>query len=255
MLHLFSRNELAIGYSGIHILEKAHVAVVGIGGVGSFAAEALVRSGIGKITLIDKDIIDITNINRQLHANVDTIGLLKCDVMQQRMALINPDCQIRTHSTFLEQNNLSILFDDPIDFIVEAVDTIWVKSDIILTALENSVPIISSMGMANKIDPTKIEIVNIFDTTYDPIAKIIRRHLRKAGYGDTKLPVVSSTEVPVKAKQSVIEAIGDASSRIRKQMLPPASNAYVPSVAGLFCASHVVNTLIAQAGIIIDRKT
>ncbi|GBU11321.1 tRNA threonylcarbamoyladenosine dehydratase [Erysipelotrichaceae bacterium] len=254
MLHQFSRNELAIGTKGLDALRHATVTVVGIGGVGSFAAEALARSAVGKIILIDKDIVDITNINRQLHATTKTIGQSKCEVMKKRILDINPQCIVETLDVFINRDNIDLVFDQNPDFIVEAVDTILIKSLIIMEAFKQQTPIICSMGAANKLDPTAFKIANIWDTRYDPIAKIIRRDLKRAKLGLRKLMVVYSEEKPIVPKAEVLAVIGNAQSHIRKQEIPPSSNAFVPSVVGLICASFVVNEIIANAGVTFERK-
>jgi len=253
MLNQFSRNELAIGNEGIKVLHNATVVVVGVGGVGSYAVEALARSGIGTIILIDRDTIDITNINRQLPALLSTIGQSKVEIMCDRIHDINPDCNVIVHQTFITEENISIVFEMYPDFVVEAIDTIKIKGLILSEALKRNIKIISSMGMANKMDPTRIKIIDIWDTTYDPIARILRKMLREEKLSFKKLPVVCSTEIPIKQRQDVVETIVESESEIRKQQLPPSSNSFVPSVAGLFCASYVVNEILKNKGITIQR--
>lgn len=252
-MHQFSRNELAIGKDGMSVLKNATVVIVGVGGVGSYAAEALVRSGIGKIVLIDKDTIDMTNINRQIPALLSTVGANKVEIMQARMQDINPNCTIISHTTFINEANLALIFDYKPDFIVEAIDTIKIKGLIIKEALLQDVNIISSMGMANKMDPTQIKIVDIWQTKYDPLARIIRKTLKEARLSNKKLTVVCSEEKPIKQKPEIIAELEQKDSDIRKLHLPPSSNSFVPSVSGLFCASHVVNNLLASASIQINR--
>ncbi|TLG76623.1 tRNA threonylcarbamoyladenosine dehydratase [Culicoidibacter larvae] len=253
MLHQFSRNELAIGKEGLALLQNKCVAVIGVGGVGSFAAETLARSGIGTIILVDKDTIDITNVNRQIHALLSTVGELKVEVMQKRIADINPDCQVITKHMFFLKDTKDEFFDDvpKIDFIIDAADVVFGKEIIIEECLKRNIPFISSMAMANKMDPTQLEITDLSKTTYDPIAKVIRYNLRKRKvYG--KIPVVFSKETPIVPRADVNEVVGKADSPIRKVQMPPSSNAMVPTVAGILCASFVINTLLADVD--IQRK-
>ncbi len=244
MLHQFSRCELAFGPEGLDICKKSTVAVLGIGGVGSFTVEALARTGIGKLILIDKDVVDITNINRQIHANLQTIGQQKTELMKERVALINPECEVVTMQMFYNEETAPALFAHKLDYIVDAMDTVSAKIHLILEAKRRSIPIISSMGAANKMDPTRFEVADISQTSYDPIAKVIRRELRKERiYKGVK--VVYSKEIPVEIRETVREEIvSDPNSPIRKVRQPPASNAFVPSVAGLILASVVIRDLL-----------
>ncbi|MBP3041542.1 tRNA threonylcarbamoyladenosine dehydratase [Bacillaceae bacterium Marseille-Q3522] len=181
MLHQFSRNELAIGKEGLECLKKSTVAVLGIGGVGSYAAESLARSGIGKIILIDKDDVDITNINRQAIALLSTIGRSKAELMKERIADINPDCQAIALKIFYTEETYEEIFAYQPDFVVDASDTIFYKIHIMKECLKRNIAIISSMGAANKMDPTRFQIADISKTHTDPIAKVIRTRLRKEG--------------------------------------------------------------------------
>ena len=252
-MHQFSRNELAIGQEGLDVLKGATVIVVGMGGVGSHATEALARSGVGTLVLIDKDTIDITNINRQLPALLSTVGQEKAVVMKQRITDINPDCQVHVHSTFINEENISLLFDYKPDFIVDAIDTIKIKGLIMKEAVTRNVPIISSMGMSNKMDPTQIKIVNLWDTKYDPIARVLRRMMRDAKLTRKKIMVVCSEEIPVQQRDDVVQELSNPDSSVRKAQLPPSSNGFVPSVSGIFCASYVINTLLKKNKVIIHR--
>ena len=254
MLHQFSRNEIAIGRQGVDVLKGATVVVLGIGGVGSFAAEALARSGVGKIILFDKDVIDITNVNRQIHALTTTVGEFKCEVMKERILAINPACQVITNHTFINRDCLDLMFTENPDFIIDAVDTVMIKCLIVQEAIKRGVPIISSMGVANKMDPTQLKVSSIWKTRYDPIARIIRKDLKRSRLSKAKLMVVYSEERPIIGKHEVLEELGNPDSDVRKQQIPPASNAYVPSVAGLFCASYVINELLALNRIQVQRK-
>lgn len=244
MLHQFSRCELAVGPDGLEILKNSAVAVLGIGGVGSFTVEALARTGIGKLVLIDKDVVDITNINRQIHATLHTIGQPKTELMKERIAAINPECEVVTMQMFYDESTAEKLFAHKLDYIVDAMDTVTAKIHLIKEAKRRGVPIVSSMGAANKMDPTRFKVADISQTSYDPIAKVIRRELRKDKiYKGVK--VVYSKEKPVTIRQDVLDrVVTNPNSPIRKVKQPPASNAFVPSVAGLILASVVVRDLL-----------
>lgn len=243
VLHQFSRNQLAIGQDGLDLMKGATVAVLGVGGVGSFSVEALARSGVGKLILIDKDDVDITNINRQIHSLMSTIGQSKVDLMAERVKDINPDCEVVRLHMFYTDETYERLFEHDLDFVVDASDTISYKIHLIKQCIDRDIQIISSMGAANKMDPTKFEIANIFDTSYDPIARVIRTKLRKEGY-KKGIPVVFSKEQPIKIREDVRQEITPENPNTRKAEQPPSSNAFVPSVAGLIMASHVVQEIL-----------
>lgn len=244
MLHQFSRCELAFGPEGLEKLKNSAVAVLGIGGVGSFTVEALARTGVGKLVLVDKDVVDITNINRQIHATLHTIGQPKTELMKERIAAINPACEVVTLNMFYGADTAARLFDHHLDYIVDAMDVLTAKIHLILEAKRRGIPIISSMGAANKMDPTGFQVADISETSYDPIAKVIRRELRKQGV-DKGVKVVYSKEIPVTIREDVLPQVTpDPNSPIRKVRQPPASNAFVPSVAGLILASVVVRDII-----------
>lgn len=181
MLHQFSRNELAIGKEGLEKLKNATVAVLGVGGVGSFAVEALARSGVGRLVLVDRDNVDITNINRQIHALLSTIGRPKVELMKERIADINPECDVIALQMFYTEETYEQFFSYDLDFVIDASDTIIYKVHLMKECLKRNIPIISSMGAANKMDPTRFRIVDISKTHTDPIAKVIRAKLRKEG--------------------------------------------------------------------------
>ncbi|QLK85997.1 ThiF family adenylyltransferase [Staphylococcus sp. 17KM0847] len=244
MKHQFSRNELAIGQEGLERLKNTTVAVLGVGGVGSFAAEALARTNIGHIILIDKDDVDITNVNRQLHALTTTIGQSKVTLMEERIKLINPDCKVTPlHMFYTEETYEQLFADYDIDYIVDASDTIIYKVHIMEQCLERGIDIISSMGAANKIDPTRFKIADISKTHVDPIARIIRQKLKKKGIY-RGIPVVFSDESPIVIREDVKAVVGDAQGKNRKAQMPPSSNAFVPSVVGLILASYVCNKVV-----------
>lgn len=243
MKHQFSRNELAIGQEGLKLLENTTVAVLGVGGVGSFAAEALARTNIGHIILIDKDDVDITNVNRQIHALTTTIGQSKVGLMEERIKLINPNCKVTPLHMFYTEETYEQLFEDyNIDYIIDASDTIIYKVHLMEQCLQRGIKIISSMGAANKIDPTRFQIADISKTHTDPIARVIRNKLKRKGIYKG-IPVVFSGESPIVIREDVKAIVGDANGQNRKAQMPPSSNAFVPSVVGLILASYVCNDI------------
>jgi tRNA A37 threonylcarbamoyladenosine dehydratase len=242
MLHQFSRNELALGKQGLEILKNSTVAVLGIGGVGSFSAEALARSGVGRLILVDKDVVDITNVNRQIHALLSTVGKPKAELMKTRIADINPECEVIALKMFYTEDTYEEFFNYDLDYVIDASDTISYKIHLMKECLNRNIPLISSMGAANKTDPTKFEVADISKTSYDPIAKVIRQKLRKEGI-QKGIKVVYSTESPIRIREEVRKEIASDEAPIRKAKMPPSSNAFVPSVAGLIMAGHVVGEL------------
>lgn len=246
MLHQFSRTELAIGPEGLEKLKNSTVAVLGIGGVGAMAAEALARTGVGRIILIDKDTVDITNINRQIHALTTTVGQKKAELMRERIKLINPDCDAIALNMFYTEETYEELFKYELDYVVDASDTIVYKIHLIKECLKRKIPIISSMGAANKMDPSRFQVADISETSYDPIARVIRQKLRKDGIRKG-VKVVFSTEEPIKPREDVTERIvPDTAPDIRKAKQPPSSNAFVPPVAGLIMVSVVIRDMLAD---------
>ncbi|MGN7479745.1 tRNA threonylcarbamoyladenosine dehydratase [Solibacillus silvestris] len=243
MLHQFSRNELAIGTEGLQQLKDTTVAILGVGGVGSFAAEACARSGIGRIILVDKDNVDITNVNRQLVAYLSTVGKSKSAVMKERIADINPECEVIDMHMFYTEETYEQFFAQGIDYVIDASDTVMYKIHIMKECLKRNIPIISSMGAANKMDPTRFQIADISKTHTDPLAKVIRTKLRKEGI-KKGVTVVFSDESPIVVRPDVAQYVGKPEAEIRKAKLPPSSNAFVPSVAGLIAASWVINTIL-----------
>lgn len=246
MLEQFARTGLLLGAEAMERLAEARVAVFGIGGVGSYAAEALARSGIGALDLIDHDRISITNINRQAEATLDTLGQRKVDAMADRIAAINPQCSVKPRCCFYLPSTADEFDFSLYDYIVDAVDTVTGKLQLISRATEAGTPIISSMGAANKLDPTRFRVADIYETSICPLAKIIRKECRKRGIG--KLKVVYSTE-PVRpacndpegphAPLDAIDAISEEASRHGI----PGSCAFVPPVAGLIIAGEVIKDI------------
>jgi tRNA threonylcarbamoyladenosine dehydratase len=243
MLHQFSRNELAIGIEGLEKLKGSTVAVLGIGGVGSFSVEALARSGVGRLVLVDKDDVDITNVNRQIHALLSTVGRQKVELMKERVADINPECEVIALKMFYTEETYEEFFSYNLDFVVDASDTISYKIHLMKECLKRDIPIISSMGAANKMDPTRFRIADISKTHTDPIAKVVRTRLRKEGIRKG-IPVVFSDESPIIIREDVRKVVGNDQAEIRKAKMPPSSNAFVPSVAGLIMGGYVITELL-----------
>lgn len=249
MLHQFSRTELSIGPEGLEVMKNSTIAVLGIGGVGSIAAEALARTGVGRIVMIDKDVVDITNINRQIHALTTTVGEPKVDLMRDRIKLINPECDTVALRIFYTEETYEQLFQYPLDYVIDASDTISYKIHLIKQCLERKIPIISAMGAANKLDPTRFQVADISKTSVDPIARVVRTKLRKDGI-KKGVKVVFSTEEPQKPRVDVTQRIvPENAPEIRKAQQPPASNAFVPPTVGLIMVSVVVKDLLKKAGL------
>ena len=234
MLHSFSRTELLLGETALKRLSQARVAIFGVGGVGGYVCEALVRSGIGAFDLTDNDTVSLTNLNRQIIALHSTIGKSKVEVMKDRMLDINPQADIRIHSCFFLPENAADFPFDEYDYIVDAVDTVTAKIELILQAKSHNVPIISCMGTGNKLDPSQLRVADIYETKVCPLAKVMRHELRKRGVPSLK--VVYSEEIPLTPAVSQ-EETGKRSV--------PGSTAFVPPSAGLLIASEVVKDLIS----------
>ncbi len=246
MLHQFSRTELAVGEEGLDILKNSTVAVLGIGGVGSIAAEALARSGVGRIIMIDKDVVDITNINRQIHALLSTVGKPKAELMKNRIADINPECDAIALKMFYTEETYEELFQYPLDYVLDASDTVSYKIHLIKECLKRKIPVISCMGAANKMDPSRFQVADISKTTVDPIARVIRQKLRKDGI-HKGVKVVFSTEEPLLPREDITQKIvPENAPEIRKAQNPPASNAFVPPVAGLIMVGAAVKDLLKK---------
>lgn len=241
MLNQFSRTELCFGSEGMQKLKDAHVAVFGIGGVGGHTVEALVRSGIGAITLIDNDDVSLTNVNRQMVATLDTVGQPKVEVAKNRIRSINPECRVTALQKFFLPDNAQEFDFAQYDYIVDAIDTVSGKIALAQLAQEYNIPIISSMGAGNKLDPTAFRVTDIYKTAVCPLAKVMRHELKKRGV--KKLKVVYSEELPLQPDPDVMAQImqAEASDSPRRQI--PASNAFVPSVVGLIIAGEVIKDL------------
>lgn len=236
MPEIFNRTKLLIGEEGYKKLAAANIAVIGIGGVGSYTVEGLVRGGIGKITLIDHDLVDITNINRQIHALHSTIGQAKVDVMARRLKDINPEIEVKTKQEFCTKENVATLLSGDYHYIIDAVDNITAKIAIMEYALANKIPVISSMGAANKLNNTNFQIVDISETNTCPLARVIRKELRNRGIF-SGVKVVYSPDAIIKPNKVTIE-----NSWGKKEL--PGSISFVPPVPGLLMAGYVINYLL-----------
>ena len=249
MLNQFSRTELLLGKEAMEKLSNSRVAVFGIGGVGSFTVEALVRSGIGHIDLIDDDKVCLTNLNRQLIATRKTVGRPKVEVMKERILEINPKAQVVTHQCFFTRETADEFDFSLYDYVVDAIDTVSGKIEIIVRCKEKNVPVISCMGAGNKLDPTRFEVADIYKTSICPLAKVMRKELKARGIESLK--VVYSKEPPMKpvedmeisCKSNCICPPGtERKCTVRRQI--PGSVAFVPSVAGLIIAGEVIKDLV-----------
>lgn len=225
----FVRTELLLGQEAMDRLRLSRVAVFGIGGVGGYVVEALARAGVGKLDLIDHDKVSMSNLNRQIIATLDTVGLDKVDVMKKRILSINPDAQVKTHSCFYLPENADAFDFKEYSYVVDAIDTVTAKIELVLRARDADVPIISCMGTGNKLNPMQLEIADIYQTSVCPLAKVMRRELRKRNV--EKLKVLYSKEEPIK---HYISMQGRA---------VPGSVSFVPSAAGLIIASEVVKDI------------
>ena len=231
MSERFSRTELVLGKEAMEHLSRCRVAVFGIGGVGGYVCEALARSGVGTLDLVDNDTVCLSNINRQIIATGKTVGRYKTDVMKERILDINPDAEVNTYQCFFLPENASDFPFDKYDYVVDAIDTVTAKIELVMQCREKGIPIISSMGAGNKLDPTQFRVTDVFKTKMDPLARVMRYELKKRGVN--KLKVVYSEEKPIKPAEDVV--IGGRTI--------PGSTAFVPSVAGLIIAAEVIKDL------------
>lgn len=241
----FTRSALLMGEAAVEKLQKSRVAIFGVGGVGGYVCEALVRSGVGAFDLIDKDVVDITNINRQIIATHSTVGRPKVEVMRERMLDINPEVLVNARECFFLPENATDFDFTNYDFVVDCVDTVTAKIQIIMQAKEAGVPVISSMGAGNKMDASRFKVADIYKTNVDPLARVMRRELKKRGV--KKLTVVYSDEEPMtpirdahwlESSEKSVEPEG----RVKQT---PGSVAFVPGAAGLIIAGEVVRQLIS----------
>lgn len=253
MQNQFSRTELLIGKEGIEKLNKSKVAIFGIGGVGSFVVEALVRAGIENFILVDKDIVDITNLNRQIIATKKTIGQPKVEVAKQRILEINPNAKVETYEEFFMPDSKEI-FNNTISYVVDCIDTVTAKIELVLRANKLNIPIISSMGTGNKLDATKFEVTDIYKTSVCPLAKVMRKELKTRGI--KKLKVVYSKEEPIKSRKieqencnvdciniDYMNSEENKNEEYRNKQIS-GSISFVPSVAGLIIAGEAIKDII-----------
>lgn len=226
--HRFSRLERIISIEGIDILKSKCVLIIGLGGVGGYALESLVRSGIGKVIIVDFDKIDVTNINRQIVALDSTVGEYKVDVFESRIKDINPLCEVIKIKEFIDKDNIDLLFKYDIDYLIDACDTVNTKKAIIMECLSRGIKFISSMGTGNKLDPSQLEIIDIRKTVNDPLARIMRKFIKDSNIKD-KILVLSSKELPIKTCDGKL-----------------GSSMFVPSSAGILMASYIVRKFIKK---------
>ncbi len=253
MLNQFSRTELLLGKEAMERLSRARVAVFGIGGVGGYVCEALVRSGVGAFDLIDDDKVCLTNLNRQIIATRKTIGRYKTEVMRERILEINPDADVRIHQCFFLPENADEFAFEEYDYVVDAVDTVTAKLELVMKAKEKNVPIISSMGAGNKLDGSQFKVADIYQTKVCPLAKVMRRELKKRGIRDLK--VVYSEEPPIRPVEDMAISCRTncicppgAQHKCTERRDIPGSTAFVPSIAGLIIAGEVVRDLVKDCG-------
>lgn len=238
MENQFIRTQMLVGKQGIEKLKNSTVAVFGIGGVGGYTVEALARSGVGTIVIIDNDTVSLSNINRQIIATHDTLGMLKTDAAELRIKSINPDCTVIKHNCFFLPENADSFDFSKYDYVVDAIDTVSGKIELVMRAVSVGTPIISSMGAGNKLDPTQFEVSDISKTSVCPLARVMRRELKKRGVNHLK--VVYSKEQAITPFEA--DEIKDEKDFARRRALP-GSVAFVPSVAGLIIAGEVIKDL------------
>lgn len=242
MLNQFSRTALLVGTPAIAKLQSSRVAIFGIGGVGGYVAEALARSGVGCFDLIDNDTVALTNLNRQIIATHATLGHPKVQVMAERIHAINPEAIVHVHQCFFLPENAHEFDFSKYDYVVDAVDTVAAKIALIMAAKAAGVPVISSMGAGNKMDPGKFQVADIFKTSVDPLARVMRQEMKKRGV--KKLKVVYSTELPL----TPLDAESECHAEAPQRRALPGSTSFTPSAAGLLLASEVVKDLIGWDG-------
>ena len=247
MLNQFSRTQLTFGQEAMEKLKNTRVAIFGIGGVGGYVCEALVRSGVSNIVLVDDDKVCMTNINRQIIATFDTIGQYKCDVMKERILKINPLAKVEIHKCFFLPSNQDEFDFKSYDYVIDAIDTVTAKIALVLKCKELNIPIISAMGAGNKINPEMLKVSDIYKTKVDPLAKVMRTELKKRRV--KKLKVVYSVEKPIRPYMDMSISCykhcvcppGTRKCTVRRDI--PGSNAFVPATMGLIIASEVIKDI------------
>lgn len=247
--HSLSRTELLIGKRALHNLRNKKVVVFGIGGVGSFAVEALARAGVGNLVLVDDDTICLTNLNRQIHATYKTISQPKVQVMKERILDINRKCEVICHQTFVTEDNIGDIITDDVDYVIDAIDTVSSKIALAVWCQDNEVRLISSMGTGNKLDPTMFKVSDIYKTSVCPLAKVMRRELKRRNV--KKLKVVYSEEIPLKPKTDDVVTCkegcvctGESTRKCAAKRQIPGSISFVPPVAGMILAGEVIKEIM-----------
>ena len=250
MLNRFSRTELTFGKEAMEKLYSSRVAVFGIGGVGGYVVEALVRSGLGAIDIIDDDKVCLTNLNRQIIATAKTIGQYKVDAAEERIHDINPDCKVTKHRCFYMPETSDQFDFTEYDYVVDAIDTVTGKIEIIMNAKKANTPVISSMGAGNKVNPAMLEVADIFDTSVCPLARVMRYELRKRNVDSLKVvyskekPLPTKDDTSISCRENCVCPPGtERKCTVRRDI--PGSNAFVPSAAGLIIASEVVKDIVS----------
>lgn len=248
--HSLSRTELLIGQEALDKLSESKVVVFGIGGVGSFTVEALARAGVGKLVLVDDDEVCLTNINRQIHATLKTVGKPKVQVMKERISEINPKCEVDIFQTFVKKENIDEIIGSDTDYVVDAIDTVSSKIELVVWCKEHNVPIISCMGTGNKLDPTQFKIADLYSTKICPLAKVMRYELKRRGI--EALKVLYSEEVPMKPREDQVVTCkngcvctGGSKKCLMKRQIP-GSISFVPPVAGMIIGGEVIKDLIKE---------
>jgi tRNA A37 threonylcarbamoyladenosine dehydratase len=250
-MHIFSRTELLLGTAAMERLSQANVIVFGIGGVGGYASEALIRCGIGHITLVDHDFINITNLNRQIHAVHSTLGQLKVDAMASRLLDINPSAVVKKLSTFYSRGMGQEILSEHFDYILDCIDTVTCKLDLVTEAHNRGIPIISCMGTGNKLEPSRFCVSDISKTRDCPLARTMRKELRKRGIRHLK--TVYSQEPPISLAETELHAemLCEQSAESPSRRAVPGSVSFVPSFAGLLMAGEVIKDISCQSGIAV----
>jgi tRNA A37 threonylcarbamoyladenosine dehydratase len=246
--HSLSRTELLIGKDGLDKLRNSKVIVFGVGGVGSYTIEALARSGVGELIIVDDDTVCLTNLNRQVHATYKTISQSKVAVMKERIESINRECKVITHQVFVTEENISEIIPSDVDYVVDAIDTVSAKLGLAQYCSKNNIKIISSMGTGNKLDPTQFKVTDVFKTKVCPLAKVMRHELRKRGV--EKLQVLYSEEMPIKpdyedvvtCKTGCVCTGGTKKCASKRQI--PGSISFVPPVAGMIIGGEVIKNIL-----------
>ena len=247
--HSLSRTELLIGKEALNNLKNKRVVIFGIGGVGSFAVEALARAGVGSLVLVDDDTVCLTNLNRQIHATYKTISQPKVQVMKERILEINRKCEVIAHQTFVTAENIGAIVTEDVDYVIDAIDTVSSKIALAVWCEDNGIRLISSMGTGNKLDPTMFKVSDIYKTSVCPLAKVMRRELKRRNV--KKLKVVYSEEMPLKPKSEDVVTCkegcvctGESTKKCAAKRQIPGSISFVPPVAGMILAGEVIKELM-----------